>query len=151
MLGGLLSGIMNPISSGLTGLFGADTFNPFKKPKLPDPDDPKYMVNGVWRGGLFDRDMEDYETQTAKISQFQEAAMGLGKEPDYKTPTRLTIGGARPARQEIVASEYGAPLSINLPGGNVPPGPSTPGTFGSMEQLMARADLLNQLKKKRVF
>ena len=148
---GLLSGIMNPISSGVSSLFGADTFNPFKKPKIPDPDDPKYMVNGVWRGGLFDRDMEDYETQTAKISQFQEAAMGLGKEPTYKTPTRLTIGDARPARQDIVASPEGAPLNISLPGGNVPPGPSTPGTFGSMKDLMARADLLNQLKKKRIY
>ena len=147
----LLSGIMNPISTGVSSLFGANTFNPFQKRKRPDVDDPKYNVGGSWNKDLYDRDTVEYETNEAKVSQFQEAAMGLGKEPTYKTPTRLTIGGARPARQEIVASEYGAPLNINLPGGNVPPGPSTPGTFGSMEQLMARANLLDQLKKKRVY
>ena len=132
-------------------MFSGSGFNPFKRPKLPSVDDPKYMVDGIWREDLFNRDMDDYEAQIAKISQFQEGVMGLGKEKDYKIPTHLKDGGPRPARQEIVASEYGAPLNISLPGGNVAPGPSTPGTFGSMKDLMARADLLEQLKKRRVY
>jgi hypothetical protein len=144
---GTLFGFKNPFS----GMFSGSGFNPFKKPKLPDPDDPKYKVNGVWQGELFDRDMDDYEAQAAKISQFQEGVMGIGKEKEYKAPTHLTIGGARPAMQEISASPVGAPLNISLPGGNVAPGPSTPGTFGSMKDLMARADLLNQLQKKRIY
>ena len=143
---GTLFGFKNPLS----GMFSGE-FNPFKKRKRPDVDDPKYNVGGSWDKSLYDKDMLAYETNEAKVSQFTEAVMGLGKEPDYKSPTHLSIGGPRPARQEIVASEYGAPLSMNLPGGNVPPGPSTPGTFGSMEQLMARANLLEQLKKKRVY
>lgn len=144
MFGGLLSGIMNPISSGFTGLFGADTFNPFKKIKRPHPNDfatlQEYEVASA-----------DYEANQAQLSQFQEATMGLGKEKPYKTPSMLNVGMGRPSMKAIEESPYGAPLDINLPGGNVPPGPSTPGTFGSMESLMQRADLLNQLKKKRVF
>ena len=143
MFGGLLSGIMNPISSGFTGLFGADTFNPFKKIKRPHPNDfatlQEYEVASA-----------DYEANQAQLSQFQEATMGLGKEKPYKTPSMLNVGMGRPSMKAIEESPYGAPLDINLPGGNVPPGPSTPGTFGSMESLMQRADLLNQLKKKRV-
>ena len=144
---GTLFGFKNPFS----GMFSGGGFNPFQKRKRPDVDDPKYNIDGAWNKELYDKDMLAYETNEAKVSQFQEAAMGLGKEKDYKIPTHLSIGGPRPARQEIVASEYGAPLSINLPGGNVSPGPSTPGTFGSMEQLMARANLLEQMKKKRVY
>jgi len=151
MLGGLLSGITNPISSGLSGLFGADTFNPFKKMKKPHPDDPKYNAGGGWDGSLYNKDKTEWEINEAEMSQFQEAAMELGKEEEYKTPSMLRKGMSRPAMQKIVESPEGAPLNISLPGGNVPPGPSTPGTFGSMQSLMQRADLLNQLKKKRIF
>jgi len=144
MFGGLLSGIMNPISSGFTGLFGADTFNPFKKIKRPHPNDFATLQE-------YEIASADYEANQAQLSQFQEATMGLGKEKSYKTPSMLNVGMGRPSMKAIEESPYAAPLDINLPGGNVPPGPSTPGTFGSMESLMQRADLLNQLKKKRVF
>ena len=149
MLGSLF-GFKNPLGGAFSSVFGSQTFNPFKKIKLPNVDDPKYLVGGVWREDLYNQDMQEYETQSSKLSQFQEAAMGLGKEPDYKTPSMLNVGMSRPAMQTIEESPYGAPLNIELPGGNVPPGPSTPGTFSSMKNLMERADLLNQLKKKRV-
>ena len=149
MLGSLF-GFKNPLGGAFSSVFGNQSFNPFKKIKLPSVDDPKYLIGGVWREDLYNQDMQEYETQSSKLSQFQEAAMGLGKEPDYKTPSMLNVGMSRPAMQTIEESSYGAPLNIELPGGNVPPGPSTPGTFSSMKNLMERADLLNQLKKKRV-
>ena len=149
MLGSLF-GFKNPLGGAFSSVFGSQTFNPFKKIKLPTVDDPKYLVGGIWREDLYNQDMHEYETQSSKLSQFQEAAMGLGKEPDYKKPSMLNVGMSRPAMQTIEESPYGAPLNIELPGGNVPPGPSTPGTFSSMKNLMERADLLNQLKKKRI-
>jgi len=108
---GTLFGFKNPFS----GMFSGSGFNPFKRPKLPSVDDPKYMVGGVWREDLFNRDMDDYEAQTAKISQFQEGVMGIGEEKDYKIPTHLKDGGPRPPMQEISASPVGAPLNISLP------------------------------------
>jgi len=137
---GTLFGFKNPFS----GMFSGSGFNPFQRRKRPHPKEFKTLDE-------YEIALADYEANQAQVSQFQEAVMGLGKEKDYKVPSHLGYGGRRPPMQEIIASEYGAPLSINLPGGNVFPGPSTPGTFGSMEQLMARANLLEQLKKKRVY
>ena len=140
---GTLFGFKNPFEN---------MWNPFKKMELPDPMNPKYV--GKWdRGGreLYEQDMTAFEAHQAKLGQFQEAAMGLGEEDEYATPTMLQEGTGRPAPVPIEASPYGAPLNVGLSGGNVQPGPSTPGTFGSMKNLMARANLLEQLKRKRVF
>ena len=86
MLGSLF-GFKNPLGGAFSSVFGSQTFNPFKKIKLPTVDDPKYLVGGIWREDLYNQDMQEYETQSSKLSQFQEGAMGLGKEPDYKAPS----------------------------------------------------------------
>jgi len=129
--GGTLFGFKNP-------------FARFKKKKV-DPAD--FIINGEFRNDLFQAALAEQAALDAERNQLIAGFQGLGKTDGGG---RTNIGLGRPSMSPVTSSPYGFPMDINLSGGNVMPGASTQ-PFGSMEQLMARANLLEQAKRKRVF
>ena len=126
--------------------------NPFTRRKRVRPED--YYEDWGIKGEddltgeqRYNRDKLNQDIEDARRDQLIAGLQGLGKTDGGG---RTTLGRARPAMTEVTASPFGFPMDINLSGGNVMPGASTQ-PFGSMEQLMARANLLEQAKRKRVF
>ena len=106
-----------------------------------------FVIDGVFRDDLYQDALREEAIEDARRDQLSSALASLGKTDGGGG---ATLGRARPAMTEVTASPFGFPMDINLAGGNVMPGASTQ-PFGSMEQLMARANLLEQAKRKRVF
>ena len=119
--------------------------NPFTRRKRVEAAD--FVIDGVFREDLYQDALREESIEDAKRDQLMAGLQGLGKTDGGG---RTTVGRARPSMSPVTASPYGFPMDINLSGGNVMPGASTQ-PFGSMEQLMARANLLEQAKRKRVF
>lgn len=119
--------------------------NPFTRRKRVEAAD--FVIDGVFRDDLYQDALREEAAEDAKRDQLSSALGGLGKTDGGG---RATVGGARPRMSPVTASPFGFPMNIDLAGGNVMPGASTQ-PFGSMEQLMARANLLEQAKRKRVF
>ena len=129
-----------------------DFKNPFSRRKRVDANDYYEDWGVVGKDGMtgqqrYERDKMNQDLDDANRDQLSAALSGLGKTDGGG---RTTVGRARPGMSEVTASQFGFPMNIDLAGGNVMPGASTQ-PFGSMEQLMARANLLEQAKRKRVF
>jgi len=106
-----------------------------------------FVIDGVFRDDLYQDALREEAIEDARRDQLSSALASLGKTDGGGG---ATVGRARPGMTPVTASPFGFPMDINLAGGNVMPGASTQ-PFGSMEQLMARANLLEQAKRKRVF
>lgn len=106
-----------------------------------------FVIDGVFRDDLYQDALREEAIEDARRDQLSSALASLGKTDGGGG---ATVGRARPGMTPVTASPFGFPMDINLSGGNVMPGASTQ-PFGSMEQLMARANLLEQAKRKRVF
>jgi hypothetical protein len=127
-------------------LFNLKNFNnPFARRKRVEAAD--FVIDGVFRDDLYQDALREEAAEDAKRDQLSSALASLGKTDGGGG---ATVGRARPGMTPVTASPFGFPMDINLAGGNVMPGASTQ-PFGSMEQLMARANLLEQAKRKRVF
>ena len=126
--------------------------NLFTRRKRVDIEDYKPDWGIVGEDGMtgqqrYEAALREESVEEARRDQLSAALSGLGKTDGGG---RTTVGGARPSISPVTASPYGFPMNIDQAGGNVMPGASTQ-PFGSMEQLMARANLLEQAKRKRVF
>ena len=106
-----------------------------------------FVIDGVFRDDLYQDALREEAIEDARRDQLSSALASLGKTDGGGGST---VGRARPGMTPVTVSPFGFPMDINLAGGNVMPGASTQ-PFGSMEQLMARANLLEQAKRKRVF
>ena len=127
-------------------LFNLKNFNnPFARRKRVEAAD--FVIDGVFREDLYQDALREESVEEARRDQLSSALASLGKTDGGGG---ATVGRARPGMTPVTASPFGFPMDINLSGGNVMPGASTQ-PFGSMEQLMARANLLEQAKRKRVF
>jgi len=126
--------------------------NPFSRRKRVDIEDYRLDWGIVGEDGMtgqqrYEAALREESVEEARRDQLSSALASLGKTDGGGG---ATVGRARPGMTPVTASPFGFPMDINLSGGNVMPGASTQ-PFGSMEQLMARANLLEQAKRKRVF
>ena len=129
-----------------------DFKNLFAGRKRVDIEDYKPDWGIVGEDGMTGQDrynaaLREESIEDAKRDQLMAGLQGLGKTDGGG---RTNIGLGRPSMSPVTASPFGFPMNIDLAGGSVMPGASTQ-PFGSMEQLMARANLLEQAKRKRVF
>ena len=129
-----------------------DFKNLFSRRKRVDIDDYKPDWGIVGEDGMTGEDrynaaLREEAIEDARRDQLMAGLQGLGKTDGGGG---ATVGRARPGMTPVAASPFGFPMNIDLAGGSVMPGASTQ-PFGSMEQLMARANLLEQAKRKRVF